>query len=209
MLTGTGKVIEMSGKNVIFLDIDGVLNRFGTKARTPNGYQGIEESKVKILAQIRDEIDADIVLSSSWKSEWDPVYNNCSSDGKYLVDMLAECNIEIKDKTTDLYGPRFRGSAIRHYLETHEHGCWIVLDDEIFPDFKMCKIHPHLIRTSGVDGLKNKYVQVASRMIDRQLRNPEEFAFAGLEAVKEETRRIARYEKQRIDDMLDHFGRYL
>ena len=39
-------------KNVIFLDVDGVLNFVTCKVLSPGGYTGIADSRVKILAEI-------------------------------------------------------------------------------------------------------------------------------------------------------------
>lgn len=37
-------------KSVVFLDVDGVLNTRTTVKRTPCGYTGIDDARVKILA---------------------------------------------------------------------------------------------------------------------------------------------------------------
>lgn len=55
-------------KLTIFLDIDGVLNTDKTVQRTPDGYRGIGDSRVELLANVIDKYGgADIVLSSDWK----------------------------------------------------------------------------------------------------------------------------------------------
>ena len=68
--------------NVVFLDIDGVLNDDNTTEKTPQGFIGIDDEKVIFLKKICDKLKATIVLSSDWR---DCVYNNdsdgeCSSD---------------------------------------------------------------------------------------------------------------------------------
>lgn len=53
---------------VIFLDVDGVLNTRTTVQRTPEGYRGIDDARVKVLADaIKKYGGADIVLTSDWK----------------------------------------------------------------------------------------------------------------------------------------------
>ena len=53
---------------VVFLDVDGVLNSRTTVQRTPDGYQGIDDARVEVLAGvIRKMGEADIVLTSDWK----------------------------------------------------------------------------------------------------------------------------------------------
>ena len=55
-------------KFVIFLDIDGVLNSRTTVKQTPMGYRGIDEARVKMLADAISKYGGcEIVLSSNWK----------------------------------------------------------------------------------------------------------------------------------------------
>ena len=52
----------------IFLDVDGVLNSMTTVQRTPEGYKGIDDARVVILAKAISKYGgADLVLSSDWK----------------------------------------------------------------------------------------------------------------------------------------------
>ena len=53
---------------VIFLDVDGVLNTTTTVQKTPDGYTGIDDARVEVLAKTIEKIGgADLVLSSDWK----------------------------------------------------------------------------------------------------------------------------------------------
>ena len=55
-------------KFAVFLDVDGVLNTKTTVERTPDGYTGIDDARVAILAKaIKKYENADIILSSDWK----------------------------------------------------------------------------------------------------------------------------------------------
>lgn len=55
-------------KSVVFLDVDGVLNTRTTVKRTPCGYTGIDDARVKILANAFKRYEYDeIILSSDWK----------------------------------------------------------------------------------------------------------------------------------------------
>ena len=56
--------------NVIFLDVDGVLNNAYTTDRI-KGYIGIDDNKVRLLKQIVDYFDAKIILSSTWRYDID------------------------------------------------------------------------------------------------------------------------------------------
>lgn len=57
---------DYSGRNIVFLDVDGVLNCMGTTDMIKD-YIGIDDTRVTILKEIVDIMDARIVLISSWK----------------------------------------------------------------------------------------------------------------------------------------------
>ena len=72
---------------VIFLDVDGVLNTTTTVQKTPDGYTGIDDARVEVLAKTIEKIGgADLVLSSDWK-EMKPT----DDDYVYLISKLALC----------------------------------------------------------------------------------------------------------------------
>ena len=100
-------------RNLIFLDVDGVLNTDDTPDRIC-GYIGIESEKVALLKQIVDAMNAELVLISTWRSEW------CHGErpteiGQYLIDKLAEYGLEIADETPDIEW-RKRGKEILQYM---------------------------------------------------------------------------------------------
>lgn len=152
-------------EKVIFLDIDGVLNDATTDVRTPCYCMGIDTEKVKILREIVEETGAEIVLTSTWKSEWDILLENRSADGLYLDRILAAENLQIFDKTEDKV--RDRGQGIRNWLAQHpEVEKWVVLDDEVFPDFKEFDIMPHLVKTQFIFGLTPEHVSFCVEMLN-------------------------------------------
>lgn len=130
---------------VIFLDIDGVLNyqEFGGLHR---GGIGVSNDKVKLLKHIVDNTDAVIVLTSTWKLHWEKSTDKQHPDGEYLNSVFASEGLEIYDKTPLSVSERGRG--INHYLNTHNVESWVVLDDEVFPDFNEFCIMPKLVKSS-------------------------------------------------------------
>ena len=61
----------------VFLDVDGVLNTRTTCQRTPDGYTGIDDARVEILANAIKMYDCyEIILISDWKEmgEYDDDY---------------------------------------------------------------------------------------------------------------------------------------
>lgn len=91
--------------NVIFLDIDGVLNSMAyfkslgkINEREYKGYQEISDYHLQMLSKIYHSCNAFIVLSSTWrmlddeKEESDSMY-------QYLIDSLAKYDMRIMSKT--------------------------------------------------------------------------------------------------------------
>lgn len=141
--------------NVIFLDIDGVLNDSQSKTKTPNGFVGIDDKKVKALGEIAKYLDAKIVLSSTWKNEWSKDKYLCSKDAIYMINKLKyKGNILIYDKineTTEVS----RGWDILQWIRNHNVDKYIILDDFGFDFLEYEEISSHVIKT--LDGIQTAY----------------------------------------------------
>lgn len=150
---------------VIFLDVDGVLNCCDTEARSPMGFIGIGDRQMKCLKKVVDSTGAKIVLTSTWKSEWDIDPKKCEEDGAYLNSVFREYGLSIRDKTEDYVSDR--GAGIVRYLKAHpEIASWVVLDDDIFGDYDEYGIMPHLVHTSfGYDGLTDSLADQAIELL--------------------------------------------
>ena len=167
-ISSEGKVLnkckeDNNGFNIVFLDVDGVLNCSSTKDVCVK-YVGIEDDKVSLLKQIVDKSGAKIVLVSTWKEWWfKESYLKDKQDflANYLDMKLAKQGLSIYDKTEDeLFN---RGDGILEYIR---HLSWkginvnnyVVLDDEIF-DYKRTRITKNLVQTSyNNGGLQRKHV---------------------------------------------------
>lgn len=149
---------------IIFADVDGVLNSNDTED-VFKGFIGLDYSGIKLLREIIDATGAEIVLVSSWKHRWYKDGKEFQDDlANYLDQRLAEEDLKIIDKTE---GTSDRGAGIVEWLSKHSVESWIVLDDEIFPDYEECGIMPHLVKTSFYDGgLKEKHVELAIKMLN-------------------------------------------
>lgn len=169
------------GIKAIFLDIDGVLNAYGTSVETRSksrcqGLLGIDKDKVQRLAKIVKETHAVLILSSSWRIGWEPAhkYDPISNyHAKYLDSHLwKKGKLILKDKTKDK-DSEYRGTGIKDYLTQHpEITDWIVLDDEIFLDFKKQGILSHLVQTNSLYGLTDEDAEVAIKMLKGQIKGP-------------------------------------
>ena len=88
--------------NVIFFEVDGVLNFEGSEAKAPDGAMGIAESKVKELQKKINDSQSKLVLIGKWKKDWDFDDSKCTKNGAYLNKKLERRGIHIMDKTKDM-----------------------------------------------------------------------------------------------------------
>ncbi len=162
--------------NIIFLDIDGVLNCHSTKERI-RGMYGIDPAKVHLLRQIVDVTNSVIVLTSTWKLCYDPCADiQRSHDGQYLAGSLAAEGLSIYDKTRD--SGLNRGYGILCWMDEHPEltesdGSFVILDDEEF-DYPRCfyrenKLSRYWIQTSFYkSGLRESHVRRAIELMESQ-----------------------------------------
>ena len=137
-----------------------------------NGLIGIDNDKVKKLADIVKHTEAKIVLCSSWKDCWERVDKEDQHVlGNYLDKKLKRMNLFIFDKTTD--NGSNRGEGITSWIEmsrSHlEIESWIVIDDEIFKDYDQYGIMKHLIKTKFYNtngGLQSEHVNKAIQLLN-------------------------------------------
>lgn len=140
--------------NVIFLDIDGVLNEYKSTSKSPRGYTGVDDDKIELLASIVQLLDAEIVLTSDWKFE------NCNGETPcldYLRDKLSEHGLKILDYTKDKSGLFNRGQGILEWInedmpEDTDISKYVIFDDKNF-DFECYdEIKDHVIHTDFMSG---------------------------------------------------------
>ena len=134
---------------VVFLDVDGVLNTRTTVQRSPQGYKGIDEARVAVLANtIQKYGGGDIVLSSDWK-KLEPT----NEDYVYLVLQLEQYGLKISGHTQD--SGHARGAGIVAYLACHpEIEEYVILDDCKFDFRDYEKLWERLLLTDGIERAK-------------------------------------------------------
>ena len=182
--------------NVIFLDIDGVLNGYNfwnllgwniiskfNSDRLKSWYRditepfGVHERKVKRLAKIvHNAMNTKVVISSCWRFGLQS--NNLSYAQRKLLDLFDKYDIKIYGYTPRSESGK-RDEEIKAWLSKHkEVNKFIILDDENFD--LQCFMGKELIQTSSVPkgkyikgkwyentGLKNKHVRQAIKMLNR------------------------------------------
>jgi hypothetical protein len=135
---------------ILFTDVDGVLNDEATTAKSPFGYTGIMDSKVKLLKKIIDATGAKVVLSSDWR-----LCDDDDPDYEYLLRKLKNVGgIILYGKTPDISWER-RGLEIERWLSGHPNvESWVVLDDVYFSDFQRDEFRQHVVITDYYHGLR-------------------------------------------------------
>ena len=173
----------MNNVNIIFLDVDGVLNsKAYFEQNKDRGHADINDCNLQMLAKIYHANSAKIVLSSSWRELDDESDIHVYWMYEYLVNELARYNMEIIDKTP-VIGMN-RPLEIKTWLDNRNDKseiCWISLDDD-FPEekYKECGIGGHLVQTifftNNIEngGLQEKHVELANRLFAEQGKNNEE-----------------------------------
>lgn len=134
---------------VVFLDIDGVLNTKTTVQRTPQGYTGIDDARVAVLANtIQKYGGGDIVLTSDWKN-----LKPTNEDYIYLETKLGKYHLKISGHTKD--NNHARGAGIIEYLSIHpEIEEYIILDDCTFDFENYRQLWERLLLTNGIERAK-------------------------------------------------------
>ena len=162
------------GMNIIFLDIDGVLNCRSTKDKC-GPYRGIEDDKVVLLKKLVNKYDAKIVLVSSWKEKWFKAsyWKDKQDDLANYLDMkMNSAGLIVYDKTESWYS---RYIEVNEYLNRLKRrnivvNNFVIFDDESYKYSRDKSIAAHLIQTSFENGgLMEKHIKKAATILERSL----------------------------------------
>jgi len=141
-------------RSVLFLDVDGVLNRCGESA------QGLETDKCEMLARIVVEANPVIVVSSTWRIS-DRGMERLTLLFRQIGARFGGITPYHTGRTEGgLYVAKARGNEIQEWMD--ENGTperFVILDD----DSDMCHLRPHLVKTESFIGLTPEITQ---RVID-------------------------------------------
>lgn len=171
--------------NIIFLDIDGVLNtsHFAMKdyKNKYGGYLIIDPEKLIILKKICDLTNSSVVLSTGWKFILDENLNPLDVNGKFLLEMFNEYDIPLVGKTKTIPKDLGDGKVLQFwkeyeiidYLSNHplvKHFC--IIDDE---EKGLESLLDYLIKTKDYqmnendEGLKIEYLDVINKVLKKEL----------------------------------------
>ena len=150
-------------KSVIFLDIDGVLNSKKTKYKHGNAL-GLDAINLENLRNLVNACQAEIVLISGWKEEWDKIEKDNprrhSHYGKYIDWKFAKHGLSIADKING-NGYHMRSYGIREYIRKHNVDFFLILDDEEDPEYYRPDMFCYWIQPFSSKGLTEADVKRA------------------------------------------------
>lgn len=153
--------------NVLFLDVDGVLNShkyltslYEKKKRRLEREEFFDPKCMIVLKKIVSKFNLEIVITSSWK-----IADMCT-----LERVFKKYELDILDKTKN-YGDK-RGKEIREWLSNHsEVKNFVILDDDFFSDY--VGLEKNLVQTSfsSNGGLNDSHILLIEKIITRDRLN--------------------------------------
>lgn len=162
-------------RNIIFLDIDGVLNsNFWNKSHQREISDGslIDVEKIKLLAELVRSTNAEIILHSGWRFWYDSDMKPLRVEAQNLSELLAKEGLKIADVTPNLTTEEIRrtrkfslikAEEILLWVASHENiNSWVVLEDL---DLHNAIIEEHQVRIDQMVGLTPENVQEAERIL--------------------------------------------
>lgn len=161
--------------NIIFLDVDGVLNSRAYLNSHKDLKDEIDMQAVERLAKIYRQCDCKIVLSSSWRELCGDETKAPHSMYKYLEECLAKCGMTIMDVTPMILSNR--PEEIAAWLADNKDLVknYVSLDDDFDEEhYESFGLGGHLVRTDFfVDnesdgGLQEKHVEKAKRILKEE-----------------------------------------
>lgn len=164
--------------NIVFLDIDGVLNSmtyFKSRGKGKrDNHDEIDESRLPFLKQIIDQTNAHVVLSSTWRQLDDEKHTECNAMYKYLIDTLGKYNIKIMSKTPIIH--MNRPFEIKTWIENRidkDEITFVSLDDDFDKEhYEEYGIGDCLVKTSfygeELGGLHQEHVNKAINILTKR-----------------------------------------
>ena len=152
--------------NIIFLDIDGVLNTDKTCAVYDNELV-IEDNKLLLLKKLVAETQSKIVLVSTNKDYWEKKDKNKQSlYGTYLDEKFSEYGLSVYDKTID--DGIHRGLGVLAWKSKNNVRNLVILDDDDEGYDAITKTF-YLVNISSKNGLTEQDLEKAKQILSRNI----------------------------------------
>ena len=148
---------------VVFLDIDGVLNSRQYDLSRGDNEGNIDISRLSLIKQLVSYTGAEIVLTSSWRSHWDPNAEQTDADGEDLEEAFLRNGISLYDKTPEINNDRVK--EIRYWLEMHPDVVNFVIIDDM--KFGWGKYEANVVKTDYRigRGLEVQHIETAIKLL--------------------------------------------
>lgn len=156
---------------VLFLDIDGVLNsNFWNDSHQSEISDGtlIDEGKIKLLALLIRETNAEIILHSGWRFWFDAELKPLCTEAGKLVEQLEKEHLYISGVTPDLTTEEIRKTKKFSLVKADEILMWINLHDDVTEwvvlddlDLHNDQIRQHQVKPDQTIGLTLENVRQA------------------------------------------------
>ena len=163
--------------NIIFLDIDGVLNSlpYFENMASKNEFCELNNDNVSILAKIYHQNDAKIVLSSTWRFLKDKT-GHAGDMYSYLIQTLSEYNMQIISITPIISANRPK--EIKAWLDNnniYKVINYIIIDDDFSKShYDKYGLGDKLIQTKyfchdlSEGGLQEKHIKQAKELFQNK-----------------------------------------
>lgn len=145
-------------KNIIFLDIDGVLNSSNSKELILNI---VDLNKLKMLAKLINLTDSEIIIISTRR--------RYESERNDLIYCFKQCDLNISFIPNDI-NYRNRSDEILKYLGNRKYNNFVILDDLDLGYSNNKLLNDHFILIDGIVGLtKNNCLKAIEILLNKQV----------------------------------------
>jgi len=158
--------------NIIFLDVDGVLNSFGNVEYI--GKIPLEKECFVRLSKIVKDTNARIVLHSGWRFWFDNDMHPKTPEAEEFTELLSKHEMKLYDKTPDFCTEEIKKSKTFGLVKAKEILAWLDAHNEIKNyvvledlDLNNNEINMNQITTDGSKGLSDNDVEQAIKMLNR------------------------------------------
>ena len=160
--------------NVIFLDVDGVLNsKFWDDEHQREISEGkyVDVDSVKLFSKLVKKTDAKVILHSGWRFWFDDEMKPNREEAKFFADVMKKEGVFISGVTPDLTTEEIRkakkfslvkADEILQWIKENPTDNWLVIDDL---DLHNNEIEAHQVKTDAEVGLTERDVEKALKLL--------------------------------------------
>lgn len=137
--------------DILFLDLDGVLNSYTFSKKNPDlefpyGLE-LDPKACSLLASfLKDYPEIKVVICSSWRD---------TLSVEQFNEILSPVGITVFDKTSDSID---KGPSVELWIQTNSVSSFVILDDDILFNLKS-PMHKHQVKTSFHLGIQEEHIE--------------------------------------------------